>query len=548
MAPQNRQPVGNTDYNSDGYNSQGDYDPTYDAGSSVYIDRGQTSDTGTDTRQDAEAQADAQEAGGNWLDTLINRFTREGRVETAYEEQLNAQAAELAEGVTTRPSPMVMCANYMSYGHPDLKTMVTDDVDPAVVGEMGDTWINAGNEMTLFQENVATAINNSEADWQGAAGNSARQFMADVGNWVGTAGQSAQLAGTQTNLQAESLSEAKRSMPEPVEFDAAAANQDLRTTTNPIEMVTKYANYMGQYNAQQEAHQQAAQVVGTYDMSLSSASTMPAFTQPPTMAGPGGSDEISGIDRVGMQPGDGGGDGSGNGSGGSFGSGSGSGSGGSGGGVPSIPSGGSGGSGGGSGGSGGSGGGFGDGSGGNGSTNPSAGAELPGPGPGPFPFPPGGNPPGNPPGGGNNPYLPPGPMPIGPGGGPGGGDLDRRGFGSGRGFGPGGGPGGGSGPGGFGSGSGSGSGAGGLGRGGMGPGGMGGAGAMAAENAAMRGGPGGGGMGGRGGAGGGMGGMGGARGQGEDDDEHQRPSFLVEGDPDAVFGTDEITAPSVIGE
>ena len=49
----------------------------------------------------------------------------------------------------------------------------------------------------------------------------------------------------------------------------------------------------------------------------------------------------------------------------------------------------------------------------------------------------------------------------------------------------------------------------------------------------------------------GMGGMGGAHGKGakgEEDAEHQRPTYLVEGDPDEVFGTDMRTAPPVIGE
>jgi hypothetical protein len=49
-----------------------------------------------------------------------------------------------------------------------------------------------------------------------------------------------------------------------------------------------------------------------------------------------------------------------------------------------------------------------------------------------------------------------------------------------------------------------------------------------------------------GGMGGGMGG--GRGGQGEDDGEHERPSFLVEPDPHETFGTDEVTAPPVIGE
>lgn len=173
--------------------------------------------------------------------------------------------------------------------------------------------------------------------------------------------------------------------------------------------------------------------------------------------------------------------------------------------------------------------------------------------------PPGGNTPTNP--SGNRPPvgIPPGGLPGGrPPGGQGGdsnqplpGMLPPPGYGpnggGGSGFGPrGGGGGGGFGPGGSGSGGGSGPGA--RGAGGFGPG-AGGA-AAAAEGAAARGL--GAGAGGRGGMGpmGGMGGMGGGgnRGQGEDDSEHERPSFLVEPDPHDTFGTDEVTAPPVIGE
>jgi hypothetical protein len=79
-----------------------------------------------------------------------------------------------------------------------------------------------------------------------------------------------------------------------------------------------------------------------------------------------------------------------------------------------------------------------------------------------------------------------------------------------------------------------------------GAGGRAGAGGMAAEEAAGRRGLAGGGRGGAGGMGGG--GMGAGRGQGGEDDEHERKSFLQEPDPEAIFGSDEMTAPPVIGE
>ncbi|SEO78513.1 hypothetical protein [Amycolatopsis saalfeldensis] len=53
---------------------------------------------------------------------------------------------------------------------------------------------------------------------------------------------------------------------------------------------------------------------------------------------------------------------------------------------------------------------------------------------------------------------------------------------------------------------------------------------------------------GRAGAAGGPMGAGGRRGEGGEDEEHQRPDYLVEADPDAIFGTDQRTSPPVIGE
>ena len=575
---------------SDSDHGDGRYDPTRDPNSKYYIDRGNVSDTSDQVHQNAEQTADQQEDGDNWLMQIINRFTRDGRVDTAYNQELSQQAQDLANGVNTRQPPTIAPANYMANPHPELQRMVTENVSPATVGEMGDTWIEAGNAMTRFQSGVGSAINSSEADWQGQAGNSARTFMANVGNWVGNAGQSAQLAGTQTNIQSAALAEAKRAMPEPVEFDIAAANRDLQSTTNPIDAARKYTTYMAQYNAQQSAHQQAARVVTTFDSSLAGASTMPAFAKPPQMNGGDGSlTKVSskrlnsakvdaglnpnGSDGTGGTGGGTGGTGGGTGGGGGIPGGGGGGTGGGGGGTGS--GGGPGGTGGGDipGGAGGGGGGTGSGGGGGiplpgggstgtgGGTDPSGGGGFPGGipggtggngpggvGPGGVPIPGGSGP------GGSSGGFPGGaPLPIGAGGLPGGGDFDRgagRLPGGGR-FGPGGfgtpGSSGGGAGGGFGSGAGGAgsSGAGGV-RGGLGPGGGLGAGGsgLASEGAALRGGAG---AAGRGGVGG-MGGMAGGRGQGEDDDEHQRPSFLVEGDPDAVFGTDEATAPPVIGE
>jgi hypothetical protein len=544
---------------SPGYNpSSPHYDPTRDPSSSTYIDRRHTTQTGQETQQDAENQVDQDVENGTFVDKMLDWFNHGNRVEDTYTQDMNAQAAELAQGVQTRPGPLMMCANYMATPHPQLKTMVTEDVSPDGVGETGDLWISAGNAMTRFQSGVASAITNSESDWQGSAGNSARTFMAQVGNWVGEAGQSAQLAGTQTNLQATALAQAKRSMPEPVDFDIEAANADLQSEQNPFALITKLNQYQAQYDAQQAAHEQAATVVGTYDSSLSGASTMPAFGKPPTLASssigestidhtevgttnpnepgvnnpngtyvppgsndpntPGGRPNTPTVPPGTGNPNNPGGPGGPNGPGGSDLPGGPD--------IPNLPG--------------------NPNNPGGGQTTPSGDLPnppgLPGPGqqyPGQYPGPSGG---GNQ--FGQNPAVPP--LPVGGLPGPnGGGEYGRTGSGPGTGgrygggsggFGPGGPGAGGSGSGGPGAG-GRGPGVGGLGSGGM------------AEGGPVRGG-GAVGAAGRGGAGGmGGGGMGGGRrGEGDEDDEHKRASYLVEGDPDAVFGTDQMTAPPVIGE
>jgi hypothetical protein len=528
-------------------------DRTQDPDSGFYIERRNTTETGQEVRTQTENRITGEDEQDWWLQRLINQFTRDGRVQDSFNQEMNARAASLAQGIETREGPIMMCYNYLSTPHPQLQAMVTEDAVPDDVGTSGDLWIDAGNAMIRFQESVAAAINSSESDWQGSAGNAARNFMAGVGNWVGAAGQGAQLAGTQTNLQASALADAKRNMPEPVDFDLDAANQDLQSTTNPFTYAAKLGTYGVQYNRQQAAHEEAAGVVGMYDSGLAGASTMPAFGAPPQMGGDTGKTQVTKtkIDHTSNEnlynntntttstgdrrttdptdqtndpptlqddpggrddpnppkdpnPGDDGSDSGSDGSNGSDGSGSG--------------------------GSGGSGSG---GSGSGGSTTPSSDLPgLPGGGPGSFPTPGSSNQPGQ------NPNYAGAPLPIGGLPGPTGGDFDRgRGGGpGGRGFGPGGVGGGPGGSGGYGPGGSQGGPGRGPGLGGMGPG------ALAAEGAAVRGGP----AGARGGAGGGM--MpAGRRAEDEEDGEHQRASYLVEGDPDAVFGTDEATAPPVIG-
>src|SRR2546430_7794506 len=277
---------GSPNYNPDSSH----YDSTLDPSSPNYIPPAVTSDTGAQVHDHAEDKVNTEDdkTGADWwgLRALINRFNHNGRVQDQYSQEMDAQAKALAaQGGATRNGPVSSCYNYMSLPHKNLKDMVTKDANPGDVGTSGDQWISAGNAMVQFQNDVRTAINNSEADWQGAAGNSARGFMADVGTWVGTAGTQAQLAGTQTGRQGAALSTAKETMPDEVPYDSNKVMQDFNNADNIFDKIKIAAQAQVDYQASQQAHQRAAEVVSTYDSNLAGASTMPAFGAPPTMDG-----------------------------------------------------------------------------------------------------------------------------------------------------------------------------------------------------------------------------------------------------------------------
>jgi hypothetical protein len=449
-------------------------------------------------------------------------------------DQLSSTAKSLKDGLTLRTAPSAAGAHYPGISHEQLYDSVTQGVSPDQVGQVSDTWVNIGNGLTNLQDTVAQSIASSEVTWQGKSGDSARQAIASMGNKSGKAGQASQLAGVLTAQQSEALQTAKNSIPKPPNpaFNAQAAQQHLQTMTDPIAMAAQATKDQATAQAQKAAHQQAAQIVQQYDKTVASTSkSMPAFapappkakqvkppgTQPPPIKNPGGQPisgqpisgrPISGPVSV----------------------------------PPSQPSG------------------------------PINGGPIEHPPMVIDPHKPLPTPVGPPNLTTTQSYTPP-PM-TGPPGGP---VLPPGGGGGGGSFGGVNGPGGGGGAfggpmggmsgfggagGGFGGGSAGGAGgfgAGGVrsgvsGTGGLGAGsessaggrsGAGGAGAAAAEEAAMA--EGGAGAGGRGGSGGMPMGGAGRGGRGGEDGEHKRPSWLLETD-EGIFGTDERTAPPVIGE
>jgi hypothetical protein len=451
----------------------------------------------------------AKGEGGDGPFGIFQRLIAQGKAQQQSEDVGNQNVDQLTKNKDIKyveglePSN----ADYQGYDHPRLKEFIDSNLNVEQVSAVSTAYHDIHKAFDTFATTMTEAVNASQGTWEGDAAGNAQGYFKSLSKWADGNSQNAKLASETIYDQGTAASTVKNTMPKPIPFSWKDEVGNWMTS-NPFNLGENIDKSIQKQKDSREAHTQAASAMHSYDNALyEAASKQPVFAEPPKFgeggsnppgSNPPGSNPPGSNPPGSNPPGSGtyippGGGSSGfrpSGSGNLPGPGSSTGSG-------SIPS----------------------------STTPSGFQNGPGPvnTPGPNT---------------NMGPMPMSPMPMAPMMPGGMGDSDysgrggRGGGGSGSGFGPGSGAG--STPG-----SGAASGA-------ARPGGVG-----AAEAAAGRGMGGlGGGAGGRGGMGmgGGMGGARGQKGEGDEDTEHQRPTYLVEGDPDEVFGTDMRTAPPVIGE
>lgn len=468
--------------------------------------------------RDAYLQAKA-EAGVDQNDPLfgwVQRFLATSQAQNQSQEigDKNEAAATKGRDVEYVQGLHAPNADYKGSDHTQLQAYLESNLNVDQVSDVSTAYHQVHQVFDKFATSMNTAVNASKGTWEGSAAENAQQYFTSLGKWSDANSQNAKLASETIYDQGQAASTAKNSMPAPIPFSWTDEFKNI-ATSNPFNMPENVDKALQKQKDSQAAHDQAASVMSTYDKNLyEAASKQPAFAPPPSFStgggtgDPGGPDDKNGINTPSSvdTPG-----------------------------SHSVNTPG-------------------------GTNNNFTNGNIPGPnitphvnlpgsttGSGIVPAgttTPSGFTPGSVPSGStSNPNqsmggMPPmSPMPMGGGMNFGGDEaynskVGGGGGGRGSGFGPGGGAGAGSS-----TGAGSASGA-------ARPGGIG-----AAEAAAGRGmgGLGAGSASGRGGMG--AGGMGrGQKGEGDEDTEHSRPTYLVEGDPDEVFGTDLRTAPPVIGE
>lgn len=470
--------------------------------------------------RDAYLQQKAEEGvdPDNWLFGWVQEYMARAQAKNQSQQMAKQNVEDATKGrdVEYVQGLQAPNADYKGTDHTQLQAFLQSNLDVNQVSEVSTAYHQVHQVFDRFAQSMTTAVNSSKGSWEGSAAENAQQYFTSLSKWSDANSQNAKLASETIYEQGQAAATAKNSMPAPIPFSWTDEFKGW-ATSNPLNLADNVDKSIQKQKDSQAAHDEAASVMATYDKNLyDAASKQPAFAPPPSFStGNGSGDPNGGGDKNGIN----------------------------------LPS---------------------------GATNPGPGSvNLPGPGASAQGFLPGGTGPGSGaaahfsgpgsttgagfvpgtgttpssftpssvPGGGSsnqNPSLggmpPMSPMPMGGGMNFGGDEaynskVGGGGRGGGGGFGPGG------------SGSGNATGAGAA-SGAARPGGIG-----AAEGAASRG------MGGLGAGAAGRGGMGpggglarGQKGEGDEDTEHSRPTYLVEGDPDEVFGTDLRTAPPVIGE
>jgi len=194
-------------------------------------------------------------------------------------------------GVNTRPTGDIPTTNAAAFEHEELKAKI-DAAQPGPVYGVGSDWIRLGQQMAEFSASLSATANNSEAQWRGSAGDAARTTLSALADWSDVTGEGLQSMGENVDAQASSASTAKSAMPEPVGYDPAVYQQRLNNTSNPFEWVQIVGDAYEQYSRHMADREKAIEVTNTYTTSLrESAATMPAFTPPPAFGGSGGIDD-----------------------------------------------------------------------------------------------------------------------------------------------------------------------------------------------------------------------------------------------------------------
>jgi hypothetical protein len=185
-----------------------------------------------------------------------------------------------------------MTARWRGYGHPELYNMINTGPGPGASDQQTTYWSSLTAELELIDSDLAKALAEINATWEGAASESAQSGMTPLQSWASDARTGTTVMRTSTELQADYVSTARAEMPQPVPVTTPAPSAwDVGLAGvaavfgNPCPAAAVAAQAIDhecQEAAQDAAAQKAVDTMNVYQQNSTwNANTLGTFVPPP---------------------------------------------------------------------------------------------------------------------------------------------------------------------------------------------------------------------------------------------------------------------------
>ena len=198
--------------------------------------------------------------------------------------QARTSMASAASNPGTQPGPGLPNTQFNGYSQDDLYNMFQDDADPGSVQSQADVYKTLSDDLTDTADDLVKAISTAQAGWTGAAADSSLSALSNLVAWHGQLAGGATTAQKQVEAQSEALTQARK-LPKPVAgVDPASVAVDL--VKNGLNPVATYQDAKAQDTASNNAKNAQVQAAQQYENTLRGTSTMPTFSTAPPSSSP----------------------------------------------------------------------------------------------------------------------------------------------------------------------------------------------------------------------------------------------------------------------
>lgn len=215
---------------------------------------------------------------------------------------LTANPVDPAQVVVGPDRALTQSVNWQGMSHQQLYDAINKDIDPGRGYTVADGWQRLGSDMNTQSTALAQQLAGTEAGWQGAAADEARQALGQLAAWGQQAANTSSALSAQLHTQTAIVDQARAAMPPPPSVTtpqyAGGGLAGLTASSADAQAIAAQ---------EPQAHDQAVQIMTAMEsQSKQVDGSVPAFVPPPGAPTARATPRIVGpgleIPRTGMQP------------------------------------------------------------------------------------------------------------------------------------------------------------------------------------------------------------------------------------------------------